>query len=159
MNLVDKYIFKQLSNNSFLILVLIISVFCLGKSVQLIELMVSRGLPAYVFFKLILNSLPQIIPTLLPVITGLSVFFVYTRMQTDRELVILQSSGHSNVELIKPVVLFSLLLTFLSGFFTIHQAPLSNKNFKILLDELTVKKKVNNKLFQKISNLDSLVHH
>ena len=133
MNLVDKYIFKQLSNNSFLILVLIISIFCLGKSVQLIELMVSRGLPAYVFFKLILNSLPQIIPTLLPVITGLSVFFVYTRMQTDRELVILQSSGHSNVELIKPVVLFSLLLTFLSGFFTIHQAPLSNKNFKILL--------------------------
>ena len=109
MNLVDKYIFKQLSNNSFLILVLIISVFCLGKSVQLIELMVSRGLPAYVFFKLILNSLPQIIPTLLPVITGLSVFFVYTRMQTDRELIILQSSGHSNVELIKPVVLFYVL--------------------------------------------------
>ena len=133
MNLVDKYIFKQLSNNSFLILVLIISVFCLGKSVQLIELMVSRGLPAFVFFKLILNSLPQIIPTLLPVITGLSVFFVYTRMQTDRELVVLQSSGHSNIELIKPVVIFSLLLTFLSGFFTIHQAPLSNKNFKILL--------------------------
>ena len=31
----------------------------------------------------------------------------------------------------------------------------NDKNFKILLDELTVKKKVNNKLFQKISNLDS----
>ena len=73
MNLVDKYIFKQLLNNS-LILVFITSVFCLGKSVQLIELMVSRGLPATVFFKLIFNSLPQIIPTLLPIITGLSIF-------------------------------------------------------------------------------------
>ena len=31
----------------------------------------------------------------------------------------------------------------------------NDKNFKILLDELTTKKKVNNKLFQKISNLDN----
>ena len=30
----------------------------------------------------------------------------------------------------------------------------NDKNFKILLDELTIKKKVNNNLFQKISNLE-----
>ena len=89
MNLVDKYIFKQLLNNSFLILTLIISIFCLGKSVQLVELMISRGLPIEVFFKLILFSLPQIIPVLFPITIGLSIFFVYSRMQTDRELIIL----------------------------------------------------------------------
>jgi len=146
MNLVDKYIFKQLLNNSLLILVLITSVFCLGKSVQLIELMVSRGLPASVFFKLIFNSLPQIIPTLLPIITGLSIFFVYSRMQTDREMVILQSSGFSNVELVKPVFLFGTILTLLSFFFTIYQAPLSNKNFKILL--YTIKNDYSSTLLQ-----------
>ena len=54
-------------------------------------------------------------------------------MQTDREMVILQSSGFSNVELVKPVFLFGTILTLLSFFFTIYQAPLSNKNFKILL--------------------------
>jgi len=146
MNLVDKYIFKQLLNNSLLILLLIISVFCLGKSVQLIELMVSRGLPATVFFKLIFNSLPQIIPTLLPIITGLSVFFVYYRMQTDRELIILQTSGFSNVELVKPVMIFGIILSILSFFFTIHQAPLSNKNFKILL--YTIKNDYSSTLLQ-----------
>ncbi len=146
MNLVDKYIFKQLLNNSLLILVLITSVFCLGKSVQLIELMVSRGLPASVFFKLIYNSIPQIIPTLFPIITGLSVFFVYSRMQTDREMVILQSSGFSNIELVKPVLLFGTILTLLSFFFTIYQAPLSNKNFKILL--YTIKNDYSSTLLQ-----------
>ena len=93
MKLVDKYILKQLLNNSFLILLLIISLFCLAKSVQLVELMVGRGLPFFIFIKLILFSLPQIIPTLLPVIVSLSVFFVLSRMQTDKELIILQSSS------------------------------------------------------------------
>ncbi|MBD22452.1 MAG: hypothetical protein CL572_02150 [Alphaproteobacteria bacterium] len=146
MNLVDKYIFKQLLTNSLLILVLITSVFCLGKSVQLIELMVSRGLPASVFFKLIFNSLPQIIPTLLPIITGLSIFFVYSRMQTDREMVILQSSGFSNADLIRPVLGFGIILALLSFFFSIYQAPLSNKNFKILL--YTIKNDYSSTLLQ-----------
>ena len=97
--------FSQLGSHEYQLPALLLS----GESVttlsvnQLIELMVSRGLPASVFFKLIFNSLPQIIPTLLPIITGLSIFFVYSRMQTDREMVILQSSGFSNVELVKPV--------------------------------------------------------
>ena len=146
MSLVDKYILKQLLNNSLLILILIISVFCLGKSVQLIELMVSRGLPAVVFFKLIFNSLPQIIPTLLPIITGLSIFFVYSRMQTDREMIILQTSGFSNIELVKPVLVFSTILSLLSLFFSIYQAPLSNKNFKILL--YTIKNDYSSTLLQ-----------
>ena len=78
MNLVDRYIFKQLLYNSLLILIFIISVFCLAKGVQLIELMISRNLPFLIFIKLIINSIPQIIiPVLFPVIISLSIFFVY----------------------------------------------------------------------------------
>ena len=133
MNLVDKYIFKQLLNNTVLILILIISLFCLAKSVQLIELLVGRGLPFFIFLKLIYLSLPQIIPVLLPVITGLSVFFVFSRMQTDKELIILQSSSFSVFNLLKPIVIFSMLITLISFFFTLYQAPKSNENFKVLL--------------------------
>ena len=67
-------------------------------------------------------------------------------MQTDREMVILQSSGFSNVELVKPVFLFGTILTLLSFFFTIYQAPLSNKNFKILL--YTIKNDYSSTLLQ-----------
>ena len=146
MNLVDKYIFKQLFNNSLLILVLIIAVFSLAKSVQLIELIVSRGLPTLIFLKLILNSLPQIIPTLLPIIVCLSIYFVYTRMITDKELIILQSSSFTNLELIKPTLIFALVLSFLSSFFTLYQGPESNKNFKILL--YTIKNNYSSSLLQ-----------
>ena len=133
MKLVDKYILKQLLNNSFLILILIISLFCLAKSVQLIELMVGRGLPFWIFSKLILLSLPQIIPTLLPVIVSLSIFFVLSRMQTDKEMVILQSSNFSVFDILKPIIIFSIIMSLISFFFTLHQSPKSNQNFKILL--------------------------
>ncbi len=133
MKLVDKYILKQLLNNSFLILLLIISLFCLAKSVQLVELMVGRGLPFFIFIKLILFSLPQIIPTLLPVIVSLSVFFVLSRMQTDKELIILQSSSFNVFDILRPIILFSCLMSMLSFFFTLYQSPKSNEDFKILL--------------------------
>ncbi len=133
MKLVDKYILKQLLNNSFLILILIISLFCLAKSVQLIELMVGRGLPFWIFSKLILLSLPQIIPTLLPVIVSLSIFFVLSRMQTDKEMVILQSSNFSVFDILKPIIIFSIIMSLISFFFTLHQSPKSNQDFKVLL--------------------------
>ncbi len=133
MNLVDKYILRQLFNNSILILILIISLFCLAKSVQLIELMVGRGLPFYIFSKLIFLSLPQIIPILLPIIVSLSIFFVFSRMQSDKELIILLSSSFSIYNIIKPTLIFSILMSCLSFFFTLYQSPKSNENFKILL--------------------------
>ncbi len=136
MNLVDKYIIRQLLSNSLLILIIIISLFCLAKSVQLIELMVGRGLPFLIFIKLILLSLPQIIPILLPVIIALSIFFVFSRMQTDKELVVLLSSNYSFNDILKPTLIFSLILSSISFFFTLHQSPKSNENFKILLYSL-----------------------
>ena len=136
MNLVEKYIFSQLLKNSILILLLIISLFSLSKSVQLIDLIINRGLPSIFFIKLILLSLPQIIPVLLPIIVSLSVFFVFSRMKSDNELIILQSSGLTPSKLIKPVIMFSLSFGLISLFFTVIIAPKSNENFKILLYSL-----------------------
>ena len=133
MNLVDKYILRQLFNNSILILILIISLFCLAKSIQLIEFMVGRGLPFYIFAKLIILSLPQIIPILLPVIVSLSTFFVFSRMQSDKELIILQSSNFSSFDIIKSTLIFAIIMSCISLFFTLYQSPKSNENFKVLL--------------------------
>ena len=146
MNLVDRYIFKQLLNNSLLILLFIISVFCLAKSVQLIELLISRNLPFLIFFKLIMNSIPQIIPILFPVIISLSIFFVYSRMYNDKELIVLQSSSYSNIDLIKPTFLYSFTIAIICSFFSIYQTPESNKNFKLLL--YTIKNDYSSSLLQ-----------
>ena len=132
MKLIDKYIFRQLCYNSLLIFLLIISLFCLAKSVQLIELMVGRGLPFQIFFKLITLSLPQIIPVILPIIISLSTFFVFSRMHTDRELIILQSSSYSILDILKPIIIFSSILSCVSYLFTLQLAPKSNSDFKKL---------------------------
>jgi len=136
MNLVEKYICSQLLKNSVLILLLIICLFSLSKSVQLIDLIINRGLPSIFFVKLIVLSLPEIIPVLFPIIVSLSVFFVFSRMKSDNELIILQTSGLTQMELIRPVLVFSISVSLISLFFTIIVAPKSNENFKILLYSL-----------------------
>ena len=133
MKLIEKYITKQLINSSLLLLLLIISIFSLSKSVQLIDLSLNRGLPIYFFFKLIFLSLPAIIPILLPIILCLSILFSYSRMRNDSELIILEGSGVSKYYLAKPVIYYGFFLSVISIIFTIYLSPSSNKNFKKLL--------------------------
>ena len=63
-----------------------------------------------------------------------------------KELIVLQSSGLSVFDLAKPVLIFSLLLSTLSFFFTLNLAPKSNENFKILL--YTIKNDYSSTLLQ-----------
>ena len=136
MKLIEKYIVKQLFLNSMLILLLILSIFSLSKSVQLIEISLNKGLPFVYLIKLIIFSLPSVIPFLLPIIFCLSIFFTYTRMRTDRELIIIESSGGSKNFVIKPVIIFGLTLSFISLVFTLYLSPKSNQNFRFLINTI-----------------------
>ena len=54
-------------------------------------------------------------------------------MQTDKEMVILQSSNFSVFDILKPIIIFSIIMSLISFFFTLHQSPKSNQDFKVLL--------------------------
>ena len=97
-----------------------------------------------------MNSIPQIIPILFPIIISLSIFFVYSRMNNDKELIILQSSCFSNTDLIKPALIYSSIIAVICSFFSIYQTPQSNKNFKLLL--YTIK---NDKRLKKLKSYPS----
>ena len=133
MKLIEKYVLRQLVANSMLLFLLIISIFSLSKSVQLIDLSLNRGLPFIYFFKLISLTLPAIIPVILPIIFSLSILFTYSRMRNDSELVIFESSGASQASLSKPVLFYGIFLTLVSLSFTAFISPSSNQIFKALL--------------------------
>lgn len=133
MKLIEKYIVKQLLTSSFLLILLIISIFALSKSVQLIDLSLNRGLPFHFFLKLIIFSLPSIIPIILPIVLCLAVLFTYSRMKNDSELIVLESAGNSKLNLIKPVIFLGLVFSIVSIMFTNFLSPISNQNFRQLL--------------------------
>ena len=133
MKLIEKYFLKQLAYTCFLLFLLIVSIFSLSKSVQLIDLSINRGLPFNFFLKLIGLSLPAIIPIILPVIFCLAINITYSRMRNDSELIIFESSGTSLLRLARPVIYLGIFLSILSFCFTWALAPTSNKTFKLLL--------------------------
>ena len=67
-------------------------------------------------------------------------------MQTDREMVILQSSGFSNIDLIRPVLGFGIVLTLLSFFLQSTKLLYLIKILKILL--YTIKNDYSSTLLQ-----------
>lgn len=146
MKLIERYILKQLIINSMLILLLILSIFSLSKSVQLIELSINRGLPFNIFFKLVFFSLPSIIPYLFPIIFCLSIFFTFSRMRNDRELIVIESLSGTKFSMLKPVIFYGTVLTLISLFFTINLSPKSNHNFRYLIND--IKSKYSSSLLQ-----------
>lgn len=136
MKLIQRYIIKQMFINSMLILILILSIFSLSKSVQLIELSLNKGLPFFYIVNLILLSLPSIVPFLLPIIFCLSIFFTFTRMKNDRELIIIESSGGSKNFVIKPVVILGAGFSVLSLVFTLYLSPVCNQKFRFLINTI-----------------------
>ena len=133
MKLIEKYVLRQLVANSILLFLLIISIFSLSKSVQLIDLSLNRGLPFIYFFKLICLTLPAIIPVILPIIFALSILFTYSRMRNDSELIIFESSGASQFSLVKLVLFYGLFLALISLSCTALISPSSNQIFRSLL--------------------------
>ena len=136
MKLIEIYIVKQLLINSILLLLLLLSIFSLSKSVQLIELSLNQGLPVTILLQLILFSLLSIIPFILPIIFSLSIFFTFSRMKNDSELIIIESSGGSKFFMIRPVIILGSFFVILSIFFTIILSPKCNHNFRFLLNKI-----------------------
>ena len=126
--------------------------------------MIGRGLPFYIFLKLISLSLPQIIPVILPIIACLSIYFVFSRMHTDRELIILQSSSYTVLDIIKPIIIFSTInRNLLSKLFAINIAenilnwiPKGTHDYNKLIKPEELKKTLSKENFQ-FNNIKGLV--
>ena len=58
--------------------------------------------------------------------------YVYTRLNSDREIVVMRAAGQSPMALAKPVIVLSLLVMLLVYFLTLWATPASYKTFRNL---------------------------
>jgi len=100
--------------------------------VQILRLtpLIEQGIRIKSFLKLIIFLLPSLLFMILPIVTVISVIYVYNRLQEERQLVILRSSGLSNYDLIKPALLIAIIVTIISYYISMYLMPLSYSNLK-----------------------------
>ena len=136
MSVLDRYVLRQcLAVMLFVTAVLTVTVW-LAQSLRLVDLIVNRGLSAEIFAYLAVLILPRFLDIVLPIGAFIAVLFVFNRLTSESELVVMRAAGLGPLALARPVFILAagafLVLFSLSAYFL----PASNREFKDLQFEI-----------------------
>src|ERR1700753_393025 len=132
----NRYILRQCVSVMVFVTGALTAAVWLAPSLKLGDLIVNRGLSAEVFLYLALLILPRFLDIVLPIGAFIAVLFVFNRLTSESELVVMRSAGLGPLALPKPVFALAgiafVVLVGLSGYFL----PASNREFKDLQFEI-----------------------
>ena len=136
MNVLDRYILRQSFSIMLFVTAALSAAVWLAQSLRLVDLIVNRGLSVEVFLYLALLILPRFLDIVLPIGAFIAVLFVFNRLTSESELVVMRAAGLGPMTLARPVFVlaaigFAVLMS-LSAYFL----PASNREFKDLQFEI-----------------------
>ncbi len=127
-----RYVLRQtLVLTAFMTVSLAIAVW-LVQSLRLIDLIVNRGLSVGLFLYLALLILPRLVEVVLPIAVFVGVLFIYNKLTTESELLVMRAAGMSETGLARPAILAGLIATVALFSLSLEIVPASNRAFKDL---------------------------
>ncbi len=125
MKILNKYILKQLIVSFLLILLGLTMLVWLTQSLRMIDMIVTKGVSVRIFLQMTLLVLPNFLQILSPLALFAVVLFIFSRMQSDKELMVMQAVGLSNKQIMIPVMCLALVLTGFGYLMTFNLIPAS----------------------------------
>ena len=151
--IIDRYILKEIAYPFFLILFVLTFVLLMGKIIQLMDLMVNKGVSFVDISKLFLLLTPSFLILTIPISLLISILIGLGRLSGDNELTILKASGMSLYKLVGPVALASLIAFTITAVTSLFLVPHSKYATKNLLFNVA-KKKASIGIKEKVFNDD-----
>ncbi len=146
MKKLNRYIMKQILVGFLLVTFSLMSIIWLTQSLRFIDLITNNGIPVSIFAELTSLLMPRIFTVLAPISLFAAVLFVYNRMLSDRELVVMQAAGISPWENAKPAVYFGLFMVLFNFYVYNWGIPWAEKTFNEL--QWQVKNDVSHLMFR-----------
>jgi len=131
MTRIDRYILRQLVGGLLSVTLGLAALVWLTQSLRFMELVLDRGLSMAVFVQLTGLMLPGFIAVILPITTFVVVLFIYVRMNSDRELVVMRAAGLSQLRLARPAMLLALASVGMGYALNLWLVPMSHTAFRI----------------------------
>lgn len=125
MNIFDRYIFKNLIIATVFVAVTLAVVVFLTQSLKFLELVIESGASSSAFWILTLLALPRFFEIILPLAMMAATLFLYNRMTSDSELIVVRSVGFAPFQLARPAITLALIVTFILLGITMYVAPKS----------------------------------
>jgi len=107
----------------------LISVYWVNEAVDLFDSLIADGQTLSVFLEFTTLSLPQIMLVVLPVAGFVATLYIFNRLIGDSEMVVLQTAGLSPLRLLRPVLVFGLVIGTVVGVLGNVLAPAARTQF------------------------------
>lgn len=125
MGRIDRYILGQLMVVFGFFSLVLVLIYWINRAVILFDQLIADGQSIAVFFEFTALTLPNIIRIVLPISAFAAALYVTNRLSADSELTVVQATGFSPFRLARPVLIFGLFVTLLTGILTTTLAPLA----------------------------------
>ena len=125
----DRYILTQLIVLFAFFSFVLISVYWINEAVDLFDSLIADGQTLSVFLEFTALTLPQIMIMVLPVAGFVATLYIFNKMIAESEMVVLQTAGLSALRLLRPVLVFGLILGLLVAVLGNVLAPAARSQF------------------------------
>src|SRR5215204_3137740 len=104
MTILDRYILRQSFSIMVFVTAALSAAIWLAQSLRLVDLIINRGLSVELFLYLTLLILPRFLDIVLPIGAFIAVLFVFNRLASESELVVMRAAGLGPMALARTVV-------------------------------------------------------
>ena len=146
MKKLNLYIAKQILIGFLLISFSLMSIIWLTQSLRFVDLITNKGISAGLFAELTSLLMPRIFTILAPISLFAAILFVYNRMLSDRELVVMKAAGISPWNNAKPALLCGIVMALLNIWVMNFGIPMAENRFNDL--QWQVKNDVSHLMFR-----------
>ena len=133
---ISRYIFREIALPFFLILFVLTFVLLMGKILQIMDLMVNKGISVVDILHLVMLIMPSFLMFTIPIALLVSILIAMGTFSADNEITALKAAGVSLLQIYYPVAIASLLTFICTIVIGYYLVPQSNFATKKLLFEL-----------------------
>ena len=133
MKLIERYIFKKVFSATSMIFVALGTMVWLSQALRQFNLVTANGQTIWTFFYVSALLVPALVSIVLPVALLIAVIYVFTHLNGDSELVVVNASGAPQITVLRPVLLIGVIVTLLVAAMSLYFAPLSLRAWQELI--------------------------
>ncbi len=125
LSIFDRYLLKNVMVSTVFVSVALAAIIMLTQSLRFLELIINSGASSLSFFALTFLAFPRFFEVILPISLMLGIVFIYNKMTSDSEIVVMRASGFSPLRLARPALMLAAFVMVLVFFINAWAAPVS----------------------------------
>lgn len=148
--IINRYIFKEISSSFIIILFILTFVLLMGKILQIMDLVINKGISIFAIVKLIFFLLPSLLLFTIPIALLIAILIAMGRFSADNEITALKTSGISLMQIYYPVAIASLItfiITIIISYFLVPQSNFATKRLLFTIAQQNANIGIKEKVF------------